>query len=96
MFNKISDGTTIDDLFAEEHVLLSPLIPATSNLLTDPIHVEESKANEDFLYPDTSQISVNNAIPEINQQQYLEQFIRPTGKLDDRREKHLEYHSKRN
>jgi hypothetical protein len=48
MFNKLSDDTIIDDLFNEEHVLLSPLIPPTSNLLTND--AQEQQLNNDLFY----------------------------------------------
>lgn len=35
MFNKLPDGCAITDLFDDEHALLSPLLPPTSNLLTE-------------------------------------------------------------
>lgn len=93
MFDKLPEGATIDDLFGEEHVLLSPILPATSNLLTDPINVEENKSNTDFLYPSSSHcetsssLSTNN-IPQMDNQ-FFEQFLHENNRIQQS-PKHLE------
>ena len=72
MFDKLSDSTTIDDLFGVENVLLSPRLPATSNILADdkpwPSKVIHRR-NSDKLLPD-----VNN--------QLLEQLIHETARIE--------------
>ena len=60
MFNKLPDGCAITDLFEDEHVLLSPLLPPTSNLLTedDPA----GKAGGDLFYS-SSVLDEDNDLP---------------------------------
>ena len=52
MFNKLPDGSMIEDLFDDENVLLSPLLPSSSNLLNEPI--ADPKGNHSYDYQSES------------------------------------------
>ncbi|CAF3787003.1 unnamed protein product [Rotaria sp. Silwood1] len=55
MFDNLPDSTTIEDLFCDDHVLLSPLLTnngQTTNILTDNIHDE--KINNHYPYSSNS------------------------------------------
>ncbi len=91
MFDNLPDGTTIEDLFCDDHVLLSPLL--TTNILTD--NTQQIKIDNHINYPDsqckqimlhksenslksTSNIDVDN--------QLLEQLINETAKIEEQRQ----------
>ena len=60
MFDNLPDGTTIEDLFCDDHVLLSPLLTTngqTTNILTD--NIEQSKGNNQFIYPQTNETNTS-------------------------------------
>jgi hypothetical protein len=102
MFDSLPDSTTIEDLFCDDHVLLSPLLTnngQTTNILTD--NTEESKVNNHFIYSDTNDIGNSSQckqiilrkseIPSINTQtdvnnQLLEQLINETAKVEEQRQ----------
>ncbi|CAF3903164.1 unnamed protein product [Rotaria sordida] len=60
MFDNLPDSATIEDLFCDDHVLLSPLLTnnsQTTNILTDNTHDE--KVNNHYTYP-TNSNDINN------------------------------------
>jgi len=62
MFDNLPDGTTIEDLFCDDHVLLSPLLTTnsqTTNILTD--NTQQSKVNNQFIYPNSNGIDNSTA-----------------------------------
>jgi hypothetical protein len=97
MFDNLPDGTTIEDLFCDDHALLSPLLTTTNgpttNILTD--NTEQSKTNNQFVYETTapckqlmlhkSEIPLKNVPIEVDNQ-LLEQLINETAKVEEQRQ----------
>jgi hypothetical protein len=57
MFDNLPHGTIIEDLFDDDHVLLSPLLTTngqTTNILTD--NTQQEKVNNHFIYPNSNEI----------------------------------------
>ncbi len=57
MFDNLPDGTTIEDLFCDDHVLLSPLLTnngQTTNILND--NTQDLKVNNHFIYSNSNEI----------------------------------------
>lgn len=66
MFDNLPEGATIEDLFCDDHALLSPLLTTngqTTNILTD--NNEQSKVNNHFIYPNSNEI--NNSTTQCKQ-----------------------------
>jgi hypothetical protein len=89
MFDNLPDGTTIEDLFCDDHALLSPL--QTTNILTD--NTQQTKMNNEYHYPnDNKQIMLRKSeIPFKNppidvDNQLLEQLINETAKVEEQRQ----------
>jgi hypothetical protein len=67
MFDNLPDGTTIEDLFCDDHALLSPLLTntvQTTNILSD--NTQDLKVNNHFMYPNSNEIG-NNALSQCKQ-----------------------------
>ncbi|CAF2131948.1 unnamed protein product [Rotaria magnacalcarata] len=102
MFDSLPDTTTIDDLFCDDHVLLSPLLAnnsQTTNILTD--NTQDEKLNDDFPYsnnngnivtPICKQLILHKSeyptkISEIDvNNQLLEQLISETALIEEQRQ----------
>ncbi|CAF4170516.1 unnamed protein product [Rotaria sp. Silwood2] len=67
MFDNLPDSTTIEDLFCDDHVLLSPLLTnnsQTTNILTDNSH--DDKVNNHYSYSSNSN-DINNTTSKCKQ-----------------------------
>jgi hypothetical protein len=54
MFDSLPHDTTIEDLFCDDHALLSPLLQSTTNILTDTI--QDEKGNNHFTYSNSNEV----------------------------------------
>lgn len=87
MFDNLPEGTTIEDLFCDDHALLSPLL-TTTNILTDdldqqskpqppppaPVQCKQLMLHKSELPLKTPTLDVNN--------QLLQELINETVKVD--------------
>jgi hypothetical protein len=95
MFDNLPDGTTIEDLFCDDHVLLSPLL--TTNILTD--NTQQTKIDNHINYTNSDQSTTQckqimlhkseNPLKTTHidvDNQLLEQLINETAKIEEQRQ----------